>query len=435
MRRVLFDVTYTRLQRGTVGITRTVRRLAEEFPAIARSEGASFEGIACDGRNFRLAGPHAFPAKGAEAGGDRLLRFATGVARPAIEQVLRLPWPLVRPVWGRASSRAFAGAAKGLREVAFREGDLLLMFDASWNYPVWHAARQARAQGAAVVPLVHDLMPIDAPQFCAPWMRSAFADWLRQAVSGSDAILCNSASTESSLRAHAATQGWSLPPTAHIRLGSDPVALSQGPVRPALREFLAQPFACYATVGSIEPKKNHGALLRAFEVLWSRGVAIGLLVLGRRTPECADIAERLARLAALGHPVLAVHDANDAEVGYAYGHSRALVLPSLFEGFGLPLVEARSRGCPVLASDIPAFRELADQGVHLFDAESLAAVCDALVAHASGQVKLSSAAMPQVAWSDTARQCVEHLRSLSASGDIVAGEVANAQRAAASALR
>lgn len=410
MRRILFDVTHTRTQADTVGISRTVRRLAQEFPAVAADSGLAFEAVACAGGGFRQA--PLLPATRKAAPSSGLLRFATGAAKPAIEQVLRLPWPLVRPIWQGAAGRAFDAAAAGLPVLEAGPGDVLLMVDGSWNYPVWRAARDARARGAMVVPLIHDLMPIEAPEFCVPWVRNAFGHWLQEAVETSDAMLCNSASTEQALRAYARKRSWQLPPTASVRLGSDPAPQATGEVRAALREFLARATPVYATVGSLEPKKNHRLLLRAFEALWARGETPGLLVLGRRTPECADIADRLAALAARRCPVLSVHDANDAEIAYAYQHARALVLPSLFEGFGLPLVEARTRGCLVLASDIPAFRELADEGVRLFDPHSERQLADVLLADAQSDHAKAVGAMPAWRWCDCAAQCLERLQHL-----------------------
>jgi alpha-1,2-rhamnosyltransferase len=409
--RILIDVTYTRTQERAVGITRTVYRLAEELSAIAPGLAASFAEVAFDGAGFRAVDSMSSGQRGPSVASG-LFGFATRFAKPAIEQVLRLPWPWIRPVWEPASARAFRGRTAHLNPIRFTRGDLLLLFDASWNYPVWHAARKARHEGAAVVPLVHDLMPLTAPQFCVPWVRGAFDYWLRQMVDCSDAILCNSAATESAVRAHASHHGWSLPPTSHFRLGSDLEPPSSGTVRAALHALTVRPPGFYATVGSVEPKKNHSMLLDAFERAWASGQMLPLLVAGRWTAECGAVIERMKRLLAQGRPLILVPDANDAEIAFIYRHARALILPSLFEGFGLPLVEARTQGCQVLASDIASFRELADAGVRLFDphaAEELAAM---LVAHAQGKLALATAVMPAFSWNDSARQCLDRVRTL-----------------------
>jgi len=61
------------------------------------------------------------------------------------------------------------------------------------------------------------------------------------------------------------------------------------------------------------------------------------------------------------------NDLSDTELDYCYNHAKALVLPSQAEGFGLPLVEALYKGLPVLASDIPIFREVGKDFCTYFD--------------------------------------------------------------------
>ncbi|MES2481456.1 MAG: glycosyltransferase family 1 protein [Pseudomonadota bacterium] len=408
--RIFFDVTYTRAQSRTVGIIRTVRRMASSLAELARDSGRAFQPVTFHRQGFRAcdqgcAGNATAPS---DPGGDGagLLHFATHGAKPVIEGLLGLPWPLVEPGWAFASSLAFERAARGLPSVEFREGDSLLLFDAAWNYPVWSAASKARQAGAKVVTLVHDLMPIEAPQYCVRWVRGAFASWLAQAALHSDLILCNSLSTQAALATHARRHGMTLPPIHTLRLGNDLPAGADGLVRAAARRFAeARPF--YAAIGTLEPKKNYALLLDAFEAFWRQGANTGLLLAGRVTPECRALGLRLRQLEAAGRPLLWLDDANDAEIAFMLGQARALVIPSLFEGFGLPLVEARAVGCPVIATDLSCFRELADDGVHLVAPGDPAALADVLARHSAGRMALSRTPHPGTRWSDTARHCLE----------------------------
>lgn len=405
VQRIVFDVTYTRMQHGSVGITRTVRRLGAALSNAAPALGFDFVHAAFHPSGFRSVSAlsQSLPC-GTPPG--LLMKTAKGSAKPFIEAVLDLPWSRIGWLWAYASSLTFGRPVADAPHVEFRPGDILLLFDASWNYPVWQLAQQARAQGAQVVPLIHDLMPINAPHFCVPWVRNAFAYWLRQSITGSDFILCNSASTESELRSHAKSQGLALPPASHIRLGMDFGAVASGPIRSDLHRFIdVGPF--YSTVGTLEPKKNHQLLLDAFERLWDADLPHRLLVLGRETSECAALARRLERLARAHGKVCWISDATDAELAAALSASQAVVLTSLFEGFGLPLVEARSLGRPVIATDLPAFRELADDGVCLFPASSSEQLAALIQAHAAGDLRLSCEPMRPFTWEDTARQCFD----------------------------
>src|SRR5205814_975930 len=136
---------------------------------------------------------------------------------------------------------------------------------------------------------------------------------------------------------------------------------------------------------------NHGLLVAAFEELWRGGCGARLLLVGRTTGECRDVVARLAHHARTSGRVMIIEDATDAEVACVYGECRAIVLPSLFEGFGLPLVEARTRGCPVFASDLPAFREIADAGVQWFDPRHPGELVRLIALDAAGDLALSRA--------------------------------------------
>ena len=113
-----------------------------------------------------------------------------------------------------------------------------------------------------------------------------------------------------------------------------------------------------------------------------------------------------------GRLLLTLLDASDAEVAHAYAKCRALILPSLAEGFGLPLVEARTRGCLVIASDLPAFEELADEGVSLYARDSGAQLEALVAAHASVDRRASVAPMAAFTWKDSAQQFLHGMTGL-----------------------
>jgi glycosyltransferase involved in cell wall biosynthesis len=175
-------------------------------------------------------------------------------------------------------------------------------------------------------------------------------------------------------------------------------------VRPELGQFLAAAVPFFAAVGTIEPRKNHRLLLAAFERLWRQGVAARLLIAGRPDAQCRQLVEGMRRHPQQGRLLLTLFDATDAEVARAYASCRALVLPSQAEGFGLPLVEARSRGCPVIASDLPALRELADEGVFLFRPDDLDALVTLIRDHVATDRRCAVGKMPPFTWAQSARQ-------------------------------
>jgi glycosyltransferase involved in cell wall biosynthesis len=149
-------------------------------------------------------------------------------------------------------------------------------------------------------------------------------------------------------------------------------------------------------VGTLEPRKNVGALLDAYEYLLRRWPASPSLVLaGRATPAAAPWLDRIARAPLAGRVQhLGYVPSEDRERVFA--GARVLVMPSLDEGFGLPALEAMSAGIPVVASNRGSLPEVVGSGGLLFDPSEPAALASAierLLADEDVSVSLGSAGL------------------------------------------
>jgi len=113
-------------------------------------------------------------------------------------------------------------------------------------------------------------------------------------------------------------------------------------------------------VGTLEPRKNLPLLLDAFEALHTSGEADvpSLVLVGGSGWKSDALKARLAQLERAGWLQLEGY-ADDDRLADIYRHAEWLALPSLYEGFGLPVVEAMVAGVPLLLSDIPVLREMA----------------------------------------------------------------------------
>jgi glycosyltransferase involved in cell wall biosynthesis len=96
---------------------------------------------------------------------------------------------------------------------------------------------------------------------------------------------------------------------------------------------------------------------------------------------------------------------SDREVAWLYRHADALVFPSRYEGFGLPVVEAQRLGCPVASSNAASLPEVAGGGAAYFDPddpESLRAALDSLAVDRDGWAARGRANAERFRWADTA---------------------------------
>ncbi len=105
-------------------------------------------------------------------------------------------------------------------------------------------------------------------------------------------------------------------------------------------------------------------------------------------------------------------EASDEELQGLYANSRAFVMPSLMEGFGLPPLEAMANGCPVLASDIPALREICQDAAIYFDPYNISEIADKIKFAFSDESKKSLVQkgenrVKEFSWDKMARQTLK----------------------------
>lgn len=175
----------------------------------------------------------------------------------------------------------------------------------------------------------------------------------------------------------------------------------------ATRVRLGLPRGFLLTVGHLEPRKNHVRLVEAVALLRDRGMPVPLVIVGNDAGEGEAVAREIARLG-LADLVHIRTGVGDTELAHLYALCAAVVFPSRYEGFGIPLLEAMAARRPLILSDIPVFRELTEgQGVYV-PADDGAAMADGIAATlaspgrqrglvAYGDRRLASFAFPALA--------------------------------------
>jgi glycosyltransferase involved in cell wall biosynthesis len=233
-----------------------------------------------------------------------------------------------------------------------------------------------KASGVSIAFVVFDVLPLQRPDWFPDGLRERFRLWLRVVAECADQALCISESVCADLReALAAESPASKISIASFPLGADldpwlsPIAGLPGP-KPGTARFLM--------VGTVEVRKGHAQALEAFEHLWRDGVDCELLIAGNPGWLVSELIDRLRSHPEAGRRLHWMQGVGDASLLAAYRDSTALLAPSWGEGFGLPLVEAAANGLPILARDIPVFREVAGRGADFFRGESGAELAAAI---------------------------------------------------------
>lgn len=213
--------------------------------------------------------------------------------------------------------------------------------------------RWVEQNGLRAVYFIHDLIPLMHPEYCRPGEADKHARRIENVLVSASGVIGNSQATINDVAAFAADRGLPM-----ARAVSSFIA---GPTTPANVAPSVLERSHFITVGTIEARKNHVLLLHIWERLARRyGPETPLLlVVGQRGWEAADALAMLDRADALKGHVLELGKCADDELASLIAGARALLMPSFAEGFGLPVAEALRLGTPVVASDLPVFREFA----------------------------------------------------------------------------
>ena len=204
---------------------------------------------------------------------------------------------------------------------------------------------------------VHDLIPITHPQFCRDGEEARHRKRMSTVLKTGCGVIGNSQATLDELTRFARMENLPELPGVAAWLGTTRFE----------SRTLSEPApdrAIFVIVGTIEARKNHLLLLNIWKRLVARfgSQAPRLLIIGQRGWEAEHVFNVLDRDETLRGHVAELGACSDDELSSHLRSARALLFPSHAEGYGLPLVEALGLGVPVIASDLPVFREIG-QGI------------------------------------------------------------------------
>lgn len=303
-------------------------------------------------------------------------------------------------------------------------GAVFFDLDAVWNLvdaPRSELYPRLRANGVRVVTLVHDLLPVTNPSWFDPNLARVFAEFTEAVARHADVVIANSSHTAGEFERY--RDGLGLPsdaPTVRaVAFGANPATAVGAPDAALLDSIEGRRVAL--VVGTIEPRKNHRLVLDALDRLEAGGFDdLALVIVGRQGWEIDDVADELRRRAETTDRVLWPASVDDPTLDALYRRADVVVVPSLTEGFGLPVIEALARGALVLCSNGGALPEAGGDHVAYFDptdADELATLLRSVLTDDEARAELSERAGRFVvpSWDETTTQIADLFRSLSGS--------------------
>jgi len=239
--------------------------------------------------------------------------------------------------------------------------DLILSAGSDWSDKDPDAISALRSQtGFRLVMVCYDLIPALFPQFYSARDVDVFTCYFQAALGFVDRFICISRCTAVDLARFAAAHGRCNLDIHSERLGADAVR-NTGARAPLPAGLTPKRYVLF--VSTIDPRKNHGLLLR----VWRRLAAgehggtggFKLVFAGRPGWMTDDIMASLSEEIVLKRDVIHAASPSDIELDTLYANAAFTVYPSLYEGFGLPVIESFSHGKPAIASSAGALPEAA----------------------------------------------------------------------------
>lgn len=253
-------------------------------------------------------------------------------------------------------------------------GDLFLGLDFQPNIILSKQAylRKLYYRGIKIHFIVYDLLPILAQECFLPGARDIYTQWLN-CITQFDGAICISQAVSHELiywikdnhpeRSQLFNVEW-------FHLGSN--LADSVPSKNTLIDSTnilnkISKRMTFLMVCTIEPRKQHMQVLEAFELLWKNNKDINLVLVGKEGWMVNHFIKKLSTHIELNHRLFWLSTVTDEYLKQIYSIVSCLIVASMGEGFGLPLVEAAQYNVPIIARDIPVFREVAGEHAFYFD--------------------------------------------------------------------
>ena len=314
----------------------------------------------------------------------------------------------------RASSRFLSEEVDFSPVLTPSNGDKYLALDLTMHLtPETDAVyRDMKLRGVQLNFVVYDLLLIKHPEWWLPPNPQLFKGWLDTVTAVADNLVCISQVVAGDLEEWI-DENQTVPPSLPARISSFNLGAdilndeSKASLSLESEALLAKlkTTSTFIVVGTLEPRKGHLLVLSAFESLWERNFDFRLVIVGKAGWLVDELVSRLETHKELGEKLLWLSDVSDEYLQRLYDESSCLIMASEDEGFGLPLVEAAQNRLPIIARDIPIFREVANEHATFFSGRTGQALADELIewdSLYSKSLHIKSDDMPIISWKQSA---------------------------------
>ena len=272
-------------------------------------------------------------------------------------------------------------------------------------------------QDIKITGIIYDILPILNPSYFPDGSRDVHHNWLMSIASISDQLICISKAVADETRDYLNNQPnlEKQPRVSWFHLGAE---ISQSstpegwPSEHASIEQQLKTSTSFLMVGTVEPRKGHLQTIQAVRQLLDNNHNVSLIIVGKQGWMIDNVLKEVKDNPYMGQSIHWLNGLSDPSLNYLYQHCDCLIAASEAEGFGLPLIEAARQGMPIVARDIPVFREVAHNAAFYFKGDTPEALADALC----NWIELSASnehpkpeQLQWLSWRESSEQLLEHL--------------------------
>ena len=298
--------------------------------------------------------------------------------------------------------------------VEFNSNDTLIFLDLHPGSAISKekTIQRLRTRGVNLFFVIYDLLPIEFPDYFVPELSIEFENWLR-IISLSDGALCISRDVRDKYKEWIINNGIHLPKLFkcdyfHLGANISNSRPSKGIPKDSFEFFKTiKTKTVFLMVGTVEPRKGHKFVLDAFEEMWRKGSEHILVIVGKPGWRNEETINSLRSNKENKVKLFWWENASDEFLDLVYKNSTCLIAASEGEGFGLPLIEAAHHKIPIIARDIPVFREVAGEFALYFNGQHSSYLVGAIQSWLNQykeNIHPRSDNMPWLTWEESAKQ-------------------------------
>ncbi len=294
----------------------------------------------------------------------------------------------------------------------FEQGAIFLDMESSWFSPMGRDELLGSLQRKKVwVAVIHyDIIPFLFPEYVHPETAKRFALHFDAHIRHNSTFFCISDNTLSDLQRYVAAHYLARPLRSdRITLGAN-YRQTNDSSNPSLPRLVAGK-RYILSVGTVEPRKNYDCLLTAFEMVAEKTENLFLVIVGKKGWRSENFFTRLERHPLYDTKIFWFSNIDDQQLTTLYQNAYLGIVPSLYEGYGLPVVEMLLHGCVTLSSDRGSLPEVGSNFVEYFNPERPGEIsrlilryCRDTALHRARKKRLEQYTAPT--WEETAHELV-----------------------------